>query len=176
MINEKKIVLEGEYENVIKINDHYLLINKKQKVCVLPYTISTEGLLNKVAIIKSKNLINDQKLFTLINGYITTDDGSDLICANRLLFETININITDAARWSYLGIFQNNVTLDCPLKIYAVNLTSIEIPEKEAELAKKESQFYFLDSNKVVQSDDSLLLAAYFRLFQTFYITSLEQE
>jgi hypothetical protein len=67
---EKKIVLEGDFENVIEIDKHYYLVNKKDRICVLPYTISTNGLLDKIGVIEDVNYIEKEKVLTLMNDYI----------------------------------------------------------------------------------------------------------
>ena len=172
---EKKIVYQGKYEDVISINDHFYIISKKQKVCVLPYTISSKGLLDKIGVLKEINIITDRYDYTLINGYVSEDDGTNLVTANRLMYEIIGSNVKKADLWMYLGNVYNKMTSDSEVKLYCVNLTDVSIVEDdEIKEIKKERKFAMVDSNKVVTSDDTLFLAAYLRLLNFFYVNSLK--
>ena len=171
---EKKVVFEGKYEDVISIEDHYYLVSKKHRICVLPYSISVEGLLDKIGVIKDYNYFAEDYDYTLINGYITSDDSTDLIAANRLLFEITCKNVESADDWSFLGSLYNNLTSDSPISIYAVNVSDISLKtDEETEERQDKIKYEMIDCSKVVTSDDTLFLAAYLRVFQMFYINSL---
>jgi len=171
---EKKVVFEGPYEDVISIDDHYYLVSKKHRICVLPYTISTDNLLDKIGVIKDYNYFDKDYDYTLINGYITSDDETDLVCANRLLFNIIGKNVESADQWAFLGSLFNNLTSDSPISIYAVNISDLQIKTDEG-LEEKQDQvkFEMMDCSKVVTTDDSLFLASMLRLFQFQYVGSL---
>ncbi|NMC59897.1 MAG: hypothetical protein GYA51_11035, partial [Candidatus Methanofastidiosa archaeon] len=77
----KKLVLEGPFEDIIEIEQHYYLVDKKDKICVLPYTIATNGLLDKIGVIKDWNYIEEEKVLTLLNDYAYDDDETDLVAA-----------------------------------------------------------------------------------------------
>ena len=174
---QKKLIIEGEYENVIELEGHYYLVDKKDRVCVLPYTISSEGLLDKIGIIEDWNYIEEEKILTLIHDYLNTDDSTDLVAANRILFEIIGTNIKEAVRWMYLGSVFSNLSSDSPIKLYAVDITDIPIKTQEdVEEEEERKRFKMLDSSKVIQSDDVLFLASYLRLFNYFYVNSLNKE
>jgi len=174
---EKKLIIEGDFEDVIELNDHYYLVDKKDRICVLPYTISSEGLLDKIGITKEWNYLEEKKVLTLINDYLNTDDSTDLVAANRILFEIIGTNIKEAIRWMFLGTVSNNTSSDSPIKLYAVDITDIPIKTQEdVEEEDERKKFKMMDSSKVIQSDDILFLAAYLRLFNYFYISSLDKE
>ena len=76
---KKTLVLEGKFEDVMEIDEHYYLIDKKDRICVFPYTISSEGLLDKIGVIQDWNYIEEEKVWTLMNDYISSDDSTDLI-------------------------------------------------------------------------------------------------
>jgi len=171
---EKKIVLHGSFENVIELNDHYYLIDKKNRICILPYTISTNGLLDKIGVMQDWNYLEEESVLTLINDYISSDDSTDLVAANRVLFEIIGTNISQADLWMYLGSLYNNMSSDSPIKIYAIDITNIKIKSDEnVEEKEVRRNFKLLDSSKVIQTDDMLFLSAYLRLFNFFYVNSL---
>jgi len=171
---ERKIVLEGQFEDVVSINEHYYLISKKHRVAVLPYTIDTKGLLDKVGVVKDYNYIFEDYDYTLINGYISQDDGTNLVAANRVLYEVIGLNLVNADDWMYLGSLYNTLTSDSPVDLYCVDLTAKEIQEtEEFTVSKDKAKFKMIDSSYVVTSDDTLLLSGYLRLFNYFYVNSL---
>lgn len=172
---DKKTVLKGAYEDVISDGGHYYISHKKDKVCVLPYTIAPNGLLDKIGVIKEVDVLNEKENFVLINGYINQDDPTNLVCANRLMFEIIGSNVTKADDWMYLGKL-NNTAVSSDMIIYCVNISDVDINETpQAEETKQERKFQMVDSNKVVVSDDALFLASYLRLFNYFYITAISK-
>jgi len=175
--SERKIVLTGKFEDVISIDDHYYIISKKHRVAVLPYTIDTRGLLDKVGVIKDFNYVFENYDYTLISGYINQDDGTNMVAANRVLYEVIGLNITNADDWMYLGGLYNTLTSDSPIDLYCVDLTDKEIKEtEEIEENMNKKKFKMIDSSYVITSDDSLLLASYLRLFNYFYVNSLSNK
>jgi len=178
MMNEnvkRKVIVNGKFEDVIEIQDHYYLVSKKHQVTVLPYTIDSRGLLDKIGVIKDYNYVFEEYDYTLINGYINQDDGTNLVAANRILYEAIGINIISADDWMYLGGLYNNLTSDSAIDLYCVDLTDKEIPKtEEIEQNKEKIKFKMIDSSNVITSDDTLLLASYLRLFNYFYVNSLQ--
>ena len=173
---EKKTVLEGDFEDIIEIDDHYYLVSKKHRVAIMPYTINSNGLLDKVGVIKDYNYVFEDYDYTLINGYISADDQTNLVAANRILYEVIGINNVAADDWMYLGALYNNLTSDSAISLYCVDVTDKNIKEtEEVEQDKTKINFKMIDSSFVVTSDDTLLLASYLRLFNFFYVNSLSQ-
>jgi len=171
---EKKIVLTGPFEDVIKENNHLYIVHKLDKICVLPYTISTEGILNQIGVIKDLDILKEKEEYTLINGYINQDDQTNLVAANRILFEIIGSNIRGADAWMYLGTL-NNISAGGNVIIYAVNISDVDINQSEnVEETKKAKKFEMISANKVVSSDDALFLASYVRLLNYFYVNSLQ--
>jgi hypothetical protein len=172
---EKKVILDGEFEEVVQIEDHYYLRYKKDTIAVLPYTLDVKlGLLDKIGIIEDWNYIENEKVLTLINDYISTDDSTDLVAANRILFEIIGTNIKDALNWMYLGSIYNNMSSDSTIKLYAVDITNIKIKsDEDVEEKEDRKKFKMLSSERVIQTDDMLFLASFLRLLNYFYISSL---
>jgi hypothetical protein len=169
--------MQGKYEDVVSIDEHYYLISKKRQVAVLAYTIDTKSLLDKIGVIKDYNYITEDYDYTLPYGYISQDDGTNLVAANRVLYEIINLNITNADDWMYLGSLYNTLTSDSPIDLYCVDLSDKKIPEtEEVETDMDKARFKMIDCSFVVTSDDTLLLAAYTRLFNFFYINSLSNK
>jgi len=170
---EKKIVLTGPYEDVISLDHHFYLKHKLNRICVLPYTISSDGLLDKIGVIKQIDLLEEKENYILINNFNNQDDPTNLVAANRLIYEIIGSNIKNADNWMYLGKI-NNTSISSDIIIYAVNISNIDInDDPEVNETKQEKKFQLIDSNKVVTSDDALFLSAYLRLFHFFFVQSL---
>lgn len=174
---EKKTLLEGKFEDVVEIQEHYYLVSKKHRVTILPYTINSKGLLDKIGVIKDYNYVFEEYDYTLLNGYINQDDGTNLVAANRVLYEAIGLNAPNADDWMYLGGLYNNLTSDSAIDLYCVDLTDKEVKEtEEVEENIQKVKFKMIDSSYVITSDDTLLLASYLRLFNFFYINSLDKQ
>ena len=172
----KRTIASGKFEDVIEINDHYYLVSKKHQVTILPYTIDSKGLLDKVGVVKDYNYVFEEYDYTLVNGYINEDDATNLVAANRLLYNAIGINITNADEWMYLGGLYNNLTSDSAIDLYCVNITDKQLPTtEEIEENKDKIKFKLIDSSHIITSDDTLLLASYLRLFNYFYVNSLNK-
>ena len=171
---KKKIVLQGDYEDIIEIDKRYYILSKKDRICILPFTISSEGLLDSLGVLEDWNFIEEEDVLTLINGYINTDDPTDLVAANRILYEVTGVNITNAKEWMYLGAVYSNLTSDSPIKLYAVDITNIKIQEQVEEIGKRK-KFKIMSCSEVIRTDEILFLASYFRLFQFFYIRSISK-
>ena len=175
MINEEKVVLEGKFEDVVEENEHYYLKSKYDRVCVLPYTISEEGLLGEIGVLEFWNEEEGKNMQTLIRDYLNKDDATNLVGANRVFYNITGVNETEAIKWMFLGSVSNSLASDSPLRIYAVDITGVDIKPKEDvmnELTRE--KFTMVDSSYVVQTDDLLFLGAFTRLFNYFYAQSLK--
>ena len=174
---EKRLIHEGEYEDVYEMDDHFYLSFKKDRVVVLPYTIDSKGLLDKIGIVEDWNKVENEKVLTLISDYISTDDSTDMVAANRVLFDVIGTNMRDALDWMYLGSLYNKMSTDSTVKLYAVDITDAEIKNQEAMLEDgQDRKFRMLSSERVLQTDDMLFLASFLRLFNYFYVSSLSDK
>lgn len=172
MDTEKRIVLEGEFEEVLHVNDHYYIRSKFDRVCIVPYTASDDGLLDQMGIVEVWNEEERETSMTLPTGYLSQDDATNLVGANRVLYEITGVNLTNAAKWMYLGAVFNSLTSDSPIRIYAVDITEIEIQDDVIDQETK-NHFKLVDSSRVIQTDDLLFLGAFTRLFNFFYTNSL---
>lgn len=166
-MSKEKVVLSGPFENVVEKDKHLYIVHKLDTICVIPYTIATNGILDKIGVIK------EDKLYKLLTGYVIADDPTNLVAANRILFEVIQSNVKGADNWMYLGKLEN--ISGGAITLYAVNIGDVPIkPTSESEDQEQTSKFEMIRSNEVVSSDDALFLAAYLRLFNYFYVNSLK--
>ena len=170
---EPKIVLENEFEEVLENNGHYFLRSKIDQICVLPYTISQDGLLDKIGVIENWNEIEKKNIPTLLKGYLNKDDGTNLVGANRILYQISGSNIEEASRWMFLGVVFNTLASESPLRIYAVDVSGVEIKGEEyIQNEEDRKRFRMMPSNQVAQSDDLLFLGAFTRLFNFIFRVS----
>lgn len=172
-MEHKKIIVTGKYEDVIEIKEHFYIISKNHRIAILPYTIDSRGLLDKIGVTLDYNYVYEKHNNTLLYGYINEDDNTNLTAANRIFFEKTGINIKSANRWMFLGGLYNNLTSDSIINIYSVLITDDELDRLKE---KNKDEFNMIDSSYVITSDDTLLLASYLRLFNYFYVNSLNLE
>lgn len=170
---EIKVLLENDLQEVIKHEDNYYIINKKDLVCVLPYTLDEGGLLDQVGLIEVWNEEERETSLTLLKGFLSEDDGTNMVGANRIFYEITGVNITEASNWMYLGTLFVSLYSDSPLRIYSVDVTGLEMAEQVMD-EKTRKIFKMKDSAIVAQSDDILFLGAFMRLFNFFYANSLK--
>ena len=170
---EVKTLLENELQEVVKFEDNYYIINKKDVVCVLPYTLDEGGLLDKVGLIEIWNDEERKTELTLLKGFLSEDDGTNMVGANRVFYEVTGVNITEAANWMFLGTLFVSLYSDSPLRVYAVDVSGVEFAEQVMDENVRKI-FKMENSSTVAQSDDMLFLGAFTRLFNFFYAKSLK--
>lgn len=172
-MNEKNIVFESEFENVSLFEEHLYIQSKKDRICILPYTISEDGLLDQMGVIEIWNEEEEGASQTLVTDYLNEDDNTNLVGANRLLYEITGINLTDASKWMYLGSLFIHLYSDSPLRVYAADISGTSL---QTGVVKEEERKHFklIDSSLVAQSDDLLFLGAFTRLFNYFYVKALK--
>lgn len=168
----QKIVLKGEYENIIDRDGHFFIEQKNDRICVIPYIISESGMLDKIGVVEYWNREEERNSMTLLNDYLNEDDTTNLVGANRILYDTLNINFSEAERWMYLGTLYNGISPDSPIRVYSIDISSLGIDKITLETPEGK-KFKLLDVSRVLQSDDMLFLSGFVRLFNYFYTKSL---
>ena len=175
MKTEEKIILDGEFEEVLEKDGHYYIKSKKDRACVLPYTISSDGLLDTIGVIDIWNEEEQKSSLSLLHDYLNEDDQNNLAGANRILFQTLGINFAEAEKWMFLGSLINSIVSDSPIKLYCVDISNLSIDKITLETPDGK-KFRLLDSSKVLQTDDTLFLASFSRLFNYFYAKSFNRD
>lgn len=169
---EQKIVNSGQFEDVLEINDHYYIISKKDRIGVIPYTISTNGIIDKIGIVNDFNILKRKTEYTILYDYVNTDDISDLNGANRILKMYTNVNIKDASKWMYLGNLFYSIATDSPIKLYCVDISNIDFNNIKINNKK---DFQLIDVENIIASEDAILIAGYTRIFNMFYVQTINQ-
>ncbi|MEG1363927.1 MAG: hypothetical protein RSC92_05810, partial [Clostridia bacterium] len=137
--------------------------NKYTNICILPYVIEN-NILSKIGVINDFNFVRNKNIPTLLTGIKNSDNISDMDSANDLLIKYSNININNATNWMFLGDLFSNKLSDSSIKLYCV-----DVSDKLDEFIKNKSNFYFINVEESILSDDMLLLSGYLRLFNLFY-------
>lgn len=171
---DNKLILSNEYEDIIERDGRFLVRRKMDVVGVIPYTIKN-SLLEKIGVIKflDKNLSHLE--YRLMSGEVNNDDGTNLVTANRILFENVSTNVADAKLWMYLGRIRDGMLDVNGISLYCVNVSAIKLNDSVELNKDKRIKFELVDSNDIISSDDSVLLASHLRLFQFLYINSLNK-
>ena len=159
------IIYENEYEKVIEEDNHLYVINKKELIGIVPYTIEN-GVLTSIGLKTIVNKEEEEFNNTLLIDYVTSDDINYLNAASRILDEKIDINIKKGEEWIYLGDIVYNHFSKSNIHIYGVDITHYL-----NEL--KSDNFQLISINNITQNNDILFLSIFTRLFNYFYVKSL---
>lgn len=170
---EKTPVAENELQTVKTKNERFVIENKKDIICVLPYTLDEGGLLDTIGILEVKEPDEKISINTILKGLLSSDDGTNLVGANRILYEVTGMNFDDASRWMYLGRLFVSLYSDSPLYLYAVDVSNIKM-EENVENEEKRKLFKFINASEVAQSDDMIFLSSFLRLFNFFYTKAMD--
>lgn len=101
-MSESKLIVTNDFEEIVERDGRYFVKRKMDVVCVIPYTIES-GILEKVGVIKFSEKSFSNLSLTLMSGEVNEDDGTNLVTANRILFENVSTNVPNANLWMYLG-------------------------------------------------------------------------
>jgi hypothetical protein len=171
---ESKLIASNEFEEIVERDGRYFVKRKMDVVCVIPYTIE-KGMLEKVGVIKFLEKAFSHLPITLMSGEVNEDDGTNLVTANRILFENVATNVANANLWMYLGKIRDGLMDENGMSVYCVNVSDVNLGKPNELNRSGKGEFTLVGSNEIVSTDDSVLLAAYLRLFQFFYINSLNK-
>lgn len=171
---ESKLIASNEFEEIVERDGRYFVKRKMDVVCVIPYTIE-KGMLEKVGVIKFSEKAFSHLPITLMSGEVNEDDGTNLVTANRILFENVATNVANANLWMYLGKIRDGLMDENGMSVYCVNVSDVKLNKPNELKRADKGEFALVGSNEIIATDDSVLLAAYLRLFQFFYINSLNK-
>lgn len=159
---------------LIENNSHSIIENVEDKelkvislyteIAVMPYSIDDSGLLDSVGVVGYTNFYDDTSHLTLLKGFRKDSESSNMITANRLIFDSFGVNITQAEKWMFLGDIYSESS-GTPIKLYCVNISNNEDLKSE--------DFKMVTVNTAITSDDSLLLSSYLRLFKLYYMQGI---
>lgn len=170
---ENKVIAESNTDRVIESNGKFYITHKIRSICVLPYDISN-GIIDRIGVISIDKRVSTTLMYNMLTGPVTTDDDTDLVSANRILFNSTGINEPNANRWMYLGMIKLGMLDTEGTSLYAVNISGK--PEGTGLISNDGiGRYALVKANDIISTDDAVLLASYLRLFQFFYINSINK-
>lgn len=167
------------YKNfdVIEIEGHQKIKMTSMSVAVMPFTIDDQDMISKIGLLKEYNTLREGDFcHTLITGTIDNEDEDLLSTAKRELTEEGGFTTPpdENSRWIYLGNFYPYKDSDRQVPTFAVDVTGLPKTVATGDGSKKEelSELIMMPSNEIMVTEETLVLAAFLRLFNYFYLKS----
>ena len=148
--------------NVIETQHGDFIEFEKTTIGILPYKI-VGGVLTELAL--SDELIDTRKngSITLITTELTADDSDLLTCAAKCLKNNYNTEVANSDSWQFLGSLKVSKQTSEQVHVYAVNVSDIDLSNTKLK---------FMAANDAITINESLILASFIRLFNTYYIAN----
>lgn len=139
-------------------------------VAVIAYSFDDNGVLSNIGVVREKNPHFEAGYCeNIVLGTVENSDTSLLKRAATELLEEGGFEITDMSKWSYLGeIYCSKVSPD-PLHLFAVDVTGAKGIKPEGDGKEVIYSFEMTPIQKALEIKDSILLAAFFKLFMQIY-------
>jgi 8-oxo-dGTP pyrophosphatase MutT (NUDIX family) len=169
-----KVFYENEWYSVVRRNTRTGIEHKFMSVAVLPFKTDESGMLNELGLLHEYNPFReDDYTMTLITGTVEGGDADLIDTVVRELKEEAGFTVDreDTKRFHYLGSLYMSKDDDKLLPVFAVKVNDIQQEEAIGDGSEKEekSELKMVDVKTITESQESLALAAFFKLFQLFY-------
>jgi 8-oxo-dGTP pyrophosphatase MutT (NUDIX family) len=169
-----KVLFETPYFDLVKIENKHGFHMKIISVAILPYTVNESGIIDKIGVLHEWNQLREGNYAdTLITGTIEDTDADAYETAVRELYEEGGIDLRNDSNeaWTFLGNFNDSKDSDREYPTFAVNVTGKELTPPTTDGSEKEekSSLKMVSVNEALQSNETLLLAAFLRLFNIMY-------
>lgn len=172
-----KVIFDTPYFEVVQADGKHGLLIKNTSVAILPYTINDSGIVDQIGVLKEWNPLREGNYAsTLITGTIDNSDEDAYATAVRELMEEGGIDMRGDSpdKWTYLGNFYDSKDTDRCTPTFAVDITG-KTPDAPGTVGEEKSKFLIKDANEVITlSRETLLLAAFLRLFNVMYQKSFK--
>lgn len=177
-MKQYKVLFEDNWFQVVDVKGTIGLKNKEMSVAVLPYRVNEMGMITEIGLLKELNYFREGDYAqTLITGTIEYEDDSLLLTAKRELLEEggFELDPSDNDRWIFLGPVYLYKSSDQMIPIFAVDVTGIEQKTAKGDGSEKEakSTLEMVEVGNGIASQESLVLAAFLRLFNYMYAKTL---
>jgi 8-oxo-dGTP pyrophosphatase MutT (NUDIX family) len=144
----------------------------------MPYTTDENGMVDKIGLLKEYNPLREgDYCHTLITGTVDYEDDTLLFTAKRELKEEGGFEVPENqnGRWIFLGSFYPYKDSDRQVPTFAVDVTDITKTEPATDGSKKEelSTLEMISTNQIMITDETIVLAAFLRLFNYFYAKTI---
>ena len=138
-------------------------------VVVMPFTSDDQGLPLSVGVLKEPNPFReDGHHISLVTGTTDDEDGDLLSTAQRELYEETGFNVSDIAKWYYLGSVTSSKFVDHEQPCFAVDVTGIikEEPKTDGSSMEQAAEFKFIPANDVIKEKDIFIPGLFLKLFK----------
>jgi 8-oxo-dGTP pyrophosphatase MutT (NUDIX family) len=173
-MTEDKVLYENEWYSLVKRNTRTGIVHKYMSVAVLPFTTDSSGMIDKIGLLKEYNPFReDNYSMTLITGTVEGGDNDLIDTVVREMMEEGGFKVSkdDVDRFHYLGSQYLSKDDDKLLPVFAVKVNGIEQTEASGDGSEKEekSELEMVDVKVIMETQESLALGAFLKLFQLFY-------
>jgi len=174
MSNETKVLYENEWYSLVTRNTRTGLVHKYMSVAILPFTTDESGMIDKIGLLNEYNPFREDDFsMTLITGTVEGSDADLLDTVSRELLEEGGFTLTreNTDKFYYLGSLYLSKDDDKLLPTFAVKVNGLEQAEAIGDGSEKEEKsiLKMVDVQDITSTQESLALAAFFKLFQLFY-------
>lgn len=167
----KKVIFTTDYFDVYDDDTMIGVEPKSLNVVILPY-IKENNLPEKLGVLKEFNphRRNDYSI-TLITGTAEGEDPDILAAAMRELKEESGLDVSDPARWTFLGFMTTSKIVNQEHPCFACDVTDIEIGEKEGDGSEgeKKSEFMFLPVREALDTNDCFIPTLFMKIFKYIF-------
>jgi 8-oxo-dGTP pyrophosphatase MutT (NUDIX family) len=166
-MNNRKIVYENEWFDVIDIDGWLGIEPRNINVIVMPYTRDDNGMIDKIGVRSEKNPMRSKLDITLITGDVDDADSDIMATAIRETNEESGYNVEDFDRWTYLGLFTNSKLVKQEQPCFAVDITGLTQGDAIGDGSKheEESSFSLVSVGDALLSTDVYIPAVFVRAF-----------
>lgn len=169
-----KVLYENEWYSVIERNTRTGLVYKFMSVGVLPFTTNDSGMINTIGLLHEYNPFReDDYSMTLITGTVEGEDADLVDTVIREIKEEGGFTVSrdNINNFHYLGSFCLSKDDDKVLPVFAVKVNDLEQGDAIGDGTEKEekSVLKMVNVEEITETQESLALAAFFKLFQLFY-------
>lgn len=174
MIDTTKVLYETDWYSLVTRDTRTGIVHKYMSVAVLPFTTDESGMIDKIGLLNEYNPFREDDFsMTLITGTVEGSDNDLLDTVSRELLEeggfTLSRENTD--KFHYLGSLYLSKDDDKLYPTFAVKVNGLEKTDAIGDGSAKEekSTLKMVDVQDITLTQESLALAAFFKLFQLFY-------
>ena len=173
-MSKNQVFYENDWYSIVRRQSRTGIEHKFMSIAVLPFKTDSSGMLDQLGLLNEFNPFReDDYTLTLITGTVEGRDADLIDTVIRELKEEGGFVVSreDISRFHYLGSLYLSKDDDKLLPVFAVKVNDIEQGEAIGDGSEKEekSELKMVDVKTITESQESLALAAFFKLFQLFY-------
>jgi 8-oxo-dGTP pyrophosphatase MutT (NUDIX family) len=167
--SQEKILSSTSRFDVIEREGKVGIRSTVESVMILPFINDDQGLPLMLGVLKEKNPFREGGYsISLISGTSEDEDPDFLETAKRELKEESGFDVTDNAKWHFLGTVTASKMVDAEHPCFGVDVTGLDkdIATTDGSESEKLSEFIFIPANDVVKAKDVFIPAIFLKLFK----------